>query len=236
MHHAHGRSCGGRAARFSVMKSTAYPAVDTAIPDDGACTSAKRRQVMAAASELFMDQGFAGTSMDAVARKAGVSKATVYAHFASKEDLFEAMVAQGSVERFASLMAADLDTLGVEAALSTVAHEFMGVLTSPQSLKTLRLVMAEAGRRPDLAARFYRAGPARVLAALTAYLERSKARGDLEMEDPRIAAELFFGMIRGDLHMRRMLGLADQLQRTDISRLADTAVAVFLKAHRPAQR
>lgn len=218
------------------MMSTAKPAAVTASPDEGeggASSSLKQRQVMAAASELFMDQGFAGTSMDAVARKAGVSKATVYAHFASKEDLFEAMVAQGSVERFASLMTADLDTLGVEAALSTVAHEFMGVLTSPQSLKTLRLVMAEAGRRPDLAARFYRAGPAKVMAALTAYLERARARGDLDIEDPRIAAELFFGMIRGDLHMRRMLGLADQLQRTDIARLADTAVAVFLKAHRP---
>ncbi|MFZ2871664.1 TetR/AcrR family transcriptional regulator [Zavarzinia sp.] len=220
------------------MMSTAKSAAATAPSDEGeggASPSVKQRQVMAAASELFMDQGFAGTSMDAVARKAGVSKATVYAHFASKEDLFEAMVAQGSVERFASLMTADLDTLGVEAALSTVAHEFMGVLTSPQSLKTLRLVMAEAGRRPDLAARFYRAGPAKVMAALTAYLERARARGDLDIEDPRIAAELFFGMIRGDLHIRRMLGLADQLQRTDISRLADTAVAVFLKAHRPAQ-
>lgn len=202
----------------------------------GGCYSAKREQVMAAASELFMEQGFAGTSMDAVARKAGVSKATVYAHFASKEDLFEAMVAKGSAERFASLMTADLDRLGVEEALSTVAHEFMGVLTSPQSLKTLRLVMGEAGRRPDLAARFYRAGPARVLGALTAYLERAKARGDLEMDDPGIAAELFFGMIRGDLHMRRMLGLADQLRRTDIARLADTAVSVFLKAHRPSPR
>ncbi|MCF4166183.1 TetR/AcrR family transcriptional regulator [Zavarzinia compransoris] len=201
--------------------------------DPGCTGSAKYEQVMTAAAALFLDRGFAGTSMDAVAREAGVSKATVYAHFASKEDLFEAMVARGSAERFASLMHADLDSLDPEQALSRIAHEFLGVLTSPQSLKTMRVVMAEAGRRPDVAARFYRAGPARVVAALTAYLERAKARGALDIDDPRIAAELFFGMIRGDLHIRRLLGLADSPDAADVARLADAAVASFLRAHLP---
>lgn len=196
-------------------------------------TSAKYEQVMAAASTLFLDNGFAGTSMDAVARAANVSKATVYAYFASKEDLFEAMVARGSSQRFASLMNADLDALPAAEALSRVAHEFLGVLTSPQSLKTMRAVMAEAGRRPDLAARFYRAGPGRVLAALTAYLERAKARGQLAIDDPRTAAELFFGMIRGDLHLRRLLGLADAPEAAEVGHLADAAVDLFLRAHQP---
>ncbi|MDD3446690.1 MAG: TetR/AcrR family transcriptional regulator [Zavarzinia sp.] len=198
-----------------------------------AVPATKHEQVLAAAAALFMDRGFAGTSMDAVAREAGVSKATVYAHFASKEDLFEAMVARGSAERFATLMHADLDGMNVEAALSLVAHEFLDVLTSPQSLKTMRVVMAEAGRRPDIAARFYRAGPARVVNALTAFLDRAKARGALVLDDPRIAAELFFGMIRGDLHIRRLLGLADTPDAADVARLADAAVDAFLRAHRP---
>ncbi|MFA5121424.1 TetR/AcrR family transcriptional regulator [Zavarzinia sp.] len=207
---------------------------DGAPAADDACHPAKYRQVLQAAGELFLDQGFAGTSMDAVARRAGVSKATIYAYFASKEDLFEAMVSHGKDERFATLYQADLDSLGVEAALSRVAHEFMAVLTSPQSLKTLRVIMAEAGRRPDLAARFYRAGPDRVMAALTDYLTRVAERGELAIEDPRIASQLFFGMIRGDLHLRRMLGLADQPDAAEVARLADAAVAMFLRAHRPA--
>ncbi|PWR18766.1 TetR/AcrR family transcriptional regulator [Zavarzinia compransoris] len=206
--------------------------------EDGAATaapSAKYEQVMAAASELFLDHGFAGTSMDAVARAAGVSKATVYAYFASKEDLFEAMVARGSAQRFASLMHPDLDSLDLRDALSRVAHEFLAVLTSAQSLKTMRAVMAEAGRRPDLAARFYRAGPGRVVAALTAYLARAQSRGLLATDDPRTAAELFFGMIRGDLHLRRLLGLADTPDTAEVARLADAAVDLFLRAHRQAK-
>ena len=87
-------------------------------------------------------------------------------------------------------------------------------------------------RNSALAARFYRAGPGRVLAALTDYLARATARGALEIEDPRLAAEMFFGMIRGDFHMRRLLGLADHPDMTDLARLADAAVALFLKAYR----
>jgi len=194
---------------------------------------AKREQIMRAASMLFLDHGFAGASMDAVAREAGVSKATVYAHFASKEDLFEAMVARGSAERFSRLLDADLDKLDVEEALRRVAHDFMGVLSAPESMKTMRVVMGEAVRLPELAARFYRAGPGRVLAALTDYLARATARGALAIDDPRLAAEMFFGMIRGDFHMRRLLGLADHPDMADLARLADAAVALFLKAYRP---
>lgn len=195
--------------------------------------AAKREQVMGAAKTLFLDLGFTGTSMDAVAREAGVSKATVYAHFASKEDLFEAMIARGSAERFSHLLDADLDRLDVEDALHQIAHDFMGVLSAPESMKTMRAVMSEVARLPDLAARFYRAGPGRVLAALTDYLSRAQARGALVMDDPRTAAEMFFGMIRGDFHMRRLLGLADHPEQAELTRLADAAVTLFLKAHRP---
>lgn len=192
----------------------------------------KREQILRAASALFLNQGFAGASMDALAREAGVSKATVYAHFASKEDLFEAMIERGSSERFSHLLDADLDTLAVEEALHHIAHDFVSVLGAPESMKTMRVVVGEAARLPELAARFYRAGPGRVLAAFTAYLARATARGALKVEDPRQAAEMFFGMIRGDFHLRAMMGLVDQPDSAALNRMADSAVALFLKAYR----
>src|SRR5258708_27284673 len=83
--------------------------------------SEKAESILAAAQRTFLASGFGAVSMDAIAREAGASKATLYAYFASKEELFGAVVARES-ERYAQgFSAVELDPADVEASLTPVA-------------------------------------------------------------------------------------------------------------------
>ena len=198
--------------------------------------SAKARQILSAAREVFMAEGYGAASMDAIARAAGVSKATLYAHFAGKEDLFAAIVA-AECERHAEVLSAtDVDRLEVRAALVLIGRSFLDLILSPQALAIYRVVVAESGRFPELGRAFYASGPSRVLTRLAAYLGRVTEQGALSVPDPLLAAEQFIGMTRGAAYLRRLLGVAVGASEPDPGTVVDSAVEVFMRAYAPDPR
>src|ERR1051325_5258021 len=94
----------------------------------------KAEAVLAAAEGAFLAQGFGAVSMDVIAREAGVSKATVYAHFANKEELFGAVIARLSERRFHGFSAEALDPRDIEASLLTIASRFLDLVLSPEAI------------------------------------------------------------------------------------------------------
>src|SRR5215470_20138922 len=88
-------------------------------------SGSKAESVLSAAKRAFLAGGFGAVSMDAIAREAGVSKATVYAHFGSKEDLFGAVVADVAEERFGGFSALELDPRDIDVSLTTIARRFL---------------------------------------------------------------------------------------------------------------
>eukprot|EP01035_Chromulina_nebulosa_P011284 gene11284-15106_t len=121
--------------------------------------SRKRRQVLDAAGDLFMAQGYGAVSMEAVARAAGVSKATLYAHFASKDALFASIVAE-ACER--NTLVADnfpTDVEDIEAALVAIGGRVLRFLLQPRTLAIYRVAVAESARFPELGRAFWAAGP-----------------------------------------------------------------------------
>lgn len=199
-----------------------------------AMAEAKREGMIAAAAEVFLERGYGAASMDTIARTAGVSKATIYSHFASKQALFGAIV-QGRCGRMidTAFSAADFAARGPEAALSLIGRQFLDLLLMEGSLPLYRLVLAEAPRFPELGQVFYRSGPDRVVAALAAYLEDQHRRGVLRVDDPRLAAEQFFGMVLGHLHLKVLLAiLAEPPGPEERARVVATAVATFMDGHR----
>jgi TetR/AcrR family transcriptional regulator, mexJK operon transcriptional repressor len=95
------------------------------------------------------------------------------------------------------------------------------------------MVMAEAPRFPELGRAFYASGPAVVLARLADYLGAADARGALRVEDPKLAAEQFIGMLLGPLHMRHLLGLTAEFGDRDPAAVVEAAVTTFLAAYAP---
>ncbi|MEE6288461.1 TetR/AcrR family transcriptional regulator [Georgenia sp. MJ173] len=196
----------------------------------------KRRAILAAAEELFLDAGYLGTSMDEVAARAKVSKQTVYAHAGSKEALFVALVSAMTTGAGDAVHAWDgaepaVDD-DVERYLREYAERQLAVVLTPRLLRLRRLVIGEVARFPDLARALYEAGPQRAIAAMAGAFERLTARGLLDVADPVEAATTFNWLIMGGPVNEAML-LGDDAILAPSRRRAHArhVVQVFLAAY-----
>ncbi len=194
---------------------------------------AKREQVIEAGARLFLEQGYGAASMDEVARRAQVSKATIYSYFASKQALFEAIIGQRCASMIPSNIAIDLAEHTPTAALTLIGRRFLALLLSSTALPLYRVVLAESPRFPELGEGFYRNGPSRVAASLAAYLEAQHTKGTLDVPDARLAAEQFFGMILGQMHLRMLLNVTGPPSEDEREKAVATAVGVFVKGYTP---
>jgi TetR/AcrR family transcriptional repressor of mexJK operon len=187
----------------------------------------KRDAILQAGARVFMEQGFGSASMDEVARLAGVSKATIYSHFDSKQDLFGAIIT-GRCEAMIPVIAALGDQPPAEA-LRIIGRQFLDLLMSKGPLSLYRVVLAEAARFPALGRTFYTSGPDKVANALADYLARQHKGGTLDVPAPRVSAEQFFGMVLGQIHVRLMLGISETAPGPDErGRIVELAVRTFL--------
>ena len=143
----------------------------------------KRAAILQAAKRLFTTQGFDGTSMDAIASAAGVSKLTVYSHFQDKERLFSAAVECVCQEQMpAELFLADLKG-PIRKQLLTIARAFFSLITSEEALSVHRTIVANARQSPKLAQLFWEAGPKRTQEAFESFLRDEVTGGKLEIDD-----------------------------------------------------
>jgi AcrR family transcriptional regulator len=190
----------------------------------------KAETILAAAERAFLASGFGAVTMDAIAREAGVSKATVYAHFAGKEALFGAFVARVSERRFQGFSAEALDPADIAASLTTIARRFLDLVLSPEGIALNRIIVGEVTRFPVLGEVFWAAGPERQRAQIEAFLRRCAEIGSLAVPDPRLAAEQFIALARGEIHLRSLLRLEDPGDPAALAAAVASTVATFLRA------
>jgi len=196
-----------------------------------AVVSAKAQDVLEAAHELFMAKGYEAASMDAVAKAAGVSKATVYAHFNSKDELFAAIVTRICGQLTREIRAVIEAGLPLRQALLDIGGRFLEVLTDPKRVRMFRMVMGEVDRFPELGRVFYRSGPLVMQDCLAGYLEQAAASGDLAIPDAGQAARQFLSLVKADLHLRCLFEIGLVTPASDRDRLVTAAVDMFLKAY-----
>jgi TetR/AcrR family transcriptional repressor of mexJK operon len=195
--------------------------------EDGSCGQSKQDCVLAAAREVFLEMGYAAASMDAVAARANVSKATIYAYFDGKRALFEHIIRSRCREMKRALDLPD-EIADRRQALRELASRAMAFSMSPESVAIHRVVAAEAPRLPELGEAFYAAGMDPALAGFTRMFAELTGRGLLavpEAEAP-LLAELFVNMLRGDAHSRALLGMPQR--RKDHGPMLDLAVDLVL--------
>jgi TetR/AcrR family transcriptional repressor of mexJK operon len=189
----------------------------------------KRLAVIDAAKQLFAVDGLQGTSMDAIARLAGVSKVTVYRYFADKDALFRESVAQAC----ASSAPDGWDLLGgtLKHRLTRIAEDFFDLITSEQAMSLYRLMASNPRRHRKLSLLFWEAGPEAIMQRFAQLLEAAHAARELQVADSRAAAAQFFFLVKAELHMQLLIGIVDKVPPAKRRAHVDEAVAVFLRAY-----
>ena len=185
-------------------------------------------QVLDAARDVFLREGFEGASMDDIAASAKVSKATVYSYFPDKNLLFleaaksEILRITQEVENVAVVDAP------IEVVLRYSARTIVDFYLSTLGQSIFRVCVSESERFPELGRMFYEAGPKMGSERLSGYLHYMSEQGVLNIDDAPLAADQFADLCRGDLFQRVMFGLADTIKPSDIDRVIDGAISTFM--------
>lgn len=199
-------------------------------------TARKRRAIIEAAAEVFLQHGYLGASMDQVAAKAAVSKQTVYKQFADKEHLFAEIILGTTADlgdELARTYALLDDATDARPALRQLAQGLHESLSRPDVLRLRRLVIAEADRFPDVSGTWFERAFHPSLVLLGEALERMAGRGLLRgLPDPTLAGYQFAGLVMYKPMNRMMFaGTGAQSPADELDRIADSAVDVFLSAY-----
>lgn len=197
-------------------------------------TALKRQAIVDAAREQFLERGYVGASMDAVAAAAQVSKQTVYKHFRDKRSLFTELLtadmasADDSVD---SLGRAVPQTQDLEEDLTAFARAYLRSVMQPNLIRLRRLVIGEAERFPELARAWYEKGPESAFRRFTEWFEVLTERGLLRTDDPRMAAEHFNWLVLSTPLNKAMAEPHVEWSEIDLNATADAGVKAFLAAY-----
>ncbi len=188
----------------------------------------RRAAILDAAGQVFFEQGYAATSIDAIIERIGGSKRNIYNEFGNKEGLFTALITESadtalvalSVERFAGRNLSEV--------LLEFGRRLMAIYMSPALIGVYRSIMTEALRFPELAKAFYDKGPGRASGRLAEVLEDAKGRGEIQIDDCHKAADHLVGMLRDNLHLQVILGLRPPPSPAEADAAVTSAIRIFL--------
>ncbi|MGO7133513.1 TetR/AcrR family transcriptional regulator [Rhizobium leguminosarum] len=186
--------------------------------------------IIEAATELFLERGYDGVSIDAINAVVGGSKRDIYGLFGGKEALFRSAVEKLATERadlFRDMPPCD----DARTALVSVGRKIIEVVLSSRSLALHRLIVSEASRVPRAAEAFLANAPQRAYDVVAVILGTYVKKGEIAVDDPDITARVFIGALVSDLQLQALLGRsvgeAEQQARVDavVSRLLDGIIA-----------
>lgn len=192
--------------------------------------ASKRAAVLAAAQRLFLSNGFAGASMDAVAEVAGVSKLTAYKYFGSKQELFAKAVAAKCGSAFAPLDIEYLANRGVRETLIGFGHAFLSLILDPEAVAVHHLVIAERERTPELGRLFFENAIRPTSDKLATLIARYEEAGQISTgDDPLAAAQDLLALWRGRPFMMTELGspLDDEALRAHVAHAVDLCLKAW---------
>ncbi len=165
----------------------------------------QRQAILDGATRMFLAHGYRNASMEKIAQAAPVSKATLYNHFDSKNALFAAVIAERCASLLQTMSQVTVKSDSVESNLTKIASAAVELIFSEEALAIYRLVVAESPDFPELGQLFYQSGPQTVLIQLEDYFRQLNAEDSFNIADPVFAADAFFSMLKGDLHLRCLL-------------------------------
>jgi TetR/AcrR family transcriptional repressor of mexJK operon len=195
--------------------------------------AAKDQAILVAATELLFSEGPMACSMDAVARRARVSKVTVYARYANRQALLDAVVQQCVRELSVELDRAPSSRLGVREALVGFGDRLLCFIQSDAYWRLIRAMASLQGLTEAEAAAIYQQGPQSTLLRLAAWMQAADAAGLGYFPAPERDAEQLLGMWIGLDVVRALYGLPPRRDAQAVRHHVACVVDAFLLIHEP---
>lgn len=193
----------------------------------------RREALLDAARDIFLEHGYASASIDEVVQRTGGSKASVYQYFGSKEGLFGEMIARQCQQLIDSAEFPPRSSHDdIEPTLLQLARRVVQLFLTPERVAMHRAMIAEAARFPELAARFYEAGPKRGLALLSDYLRSQHEAGVLDCPQPDWSAVNFMNLVRTYPMFRALHGMSTMPEGESLDEFLQYTVRLFLNGCR----
>ena len=212
-----------------VLPAASPRASAPAAPDD------KAAAVLAGARSVFLTHGFSAATTDMIQQAAKVSKATVYARYATKEALFTAVV-EAECERFLGVVrATEIRSRKLPSVLTALAQAYLRLVLSPEILALYRVVVGEAPRFPALARQFYLVGPHGFNVIVEQRLEAAATQGEVDFSSVglEMAAIHFVNLVRGEAQMQGLTHPGSVASQAQCDHWAAAAVTTFMRAFGP---
>ena len=187
----------------------------------------RRERIIQVARTVFYEVGYAGASMSMISTRLGGSKATLYAYFNSKEDLFEAIIRE-QCGQLADLFLAHTGAEDLRTTLTTMGRDLLMTIMSDEAIRTFQLIVEESHRNPQLAEMFHNVIQSQGRANLTALLQTAHDKGQINAPNIVEATMVLKSLIFGDCHFKRIMNLAAQPTEEHLSRQVALAVDIFM--------
>ena len=195
--------------------------------------SVRKAEILEAAMNEFLASGYHKATSLAVAKACGMSKATLYSYFPSKEDLFIALIEKRTVA-MNSRLAEDTENpdLAIEDALTTLGRSVLKILTSDISVTFNRTAISTAASQDLGFSEVYeKVGRLPTTARVEAMLEAARQRGVLVFENMADATHDLYGLLVGEVHIHLLLGVGEAPGEKQINDGAARAVRQFMRLY-----
>ena len=190
----------------------------------------RREAILAAAYDLFIEKGFEATTLSDIVGRSGGSLATLYEMFEGKPGLLRALVGDRCSQISEAIDRAISSHKPPREALREIAEYMFDKIIDPSAIALFKAAIAQ----PELGRKLYEAGPENGQAKVAEYLALQAKNGQLSIDDPVLAAQLFFQMMFGHFHQQLLFGLPVTLTAAEKARHFDTILAAFFKIYGPA--
>ncbi|CAM4399090.1 TetR family transcriptional regulator [Bordetella tumbae] len=192
----------------------------------------KQEQVIHAARDLFLQHGFEGATMNMIAAQAEVSKATLYAYYPTKEQVFVAVIQREVTTLRATIMSTSEDeSRPIRDKLLEIGNTVICAATMPDHVFFFRAIIAATLRFPELGRIINQDFRAPLRDSVAQMLLQASQKGELSCPDPQFAAQTFLSIVRGDVAMTALFdaSAARELQ-AGVHEHVRESVEVFLRA------
>ena len=198
---------------------------------DRSKSEVKTEAILQGAMHEFLAHGYAATSMDKVAKTAGVSKATVYSHFGDKENLFSAVIQDLARDKFQTVMSLEQPQSWNEdpqQVLSGMATQMVENARGDRAFQNfIRIIIGESGRFPELAKAYVNNLAKPAIETLTQYLTRHPK---LELDDPEATVRVMVGTLIYYVMLQEMLH-GDEILPLQSDRLVNTLTKMITNSY-----